>query len=1136
MSEVNIFETFLEELLEKEDFTEKETPAPEPEYRDDTQEKLPETGQRNPFKFLDAFTPEDRDIFFGRDMEIRELYHAVFSHKVSVVFGNSGAGKTSLVQCGLFSRIKPEKAVFFPIRSAIDPMISLKNDCIKKILPFEDGSDIFSNLGNTARSLKKTMILFFDQFEEIFILQPVETRKQLALLYKKILQSDLDIKIILGIREEYFARLIEFEKVVPNILSNRIWVRNMSGMQAETVILNPCRVCGVEIEESVSKQVIAELSQGKEGVELPYVQVVMDTLYRRAAEREPRHPHIRPDDFEIRGGVRNILSNFVEDQIQDMPDADKAKQVLKSLITSEGTKRILDIEAIAETASNYGDEIEEPVLQMILRELVTRRILREDPDNGRYELRHDALAQIIRQWMTGIEQELMEVRQVVENRYREYRSRGTLLDTAALEYLGPYEGRLRLKADVLAFIEMSRKEAEKKRRKLMIAVGTVVGLFVIVASVLGIFGYVKSIEADKQKVIAEAKALEAKQKGEEANEKLIEARHNIGFVFNEKAERAVESKNFNAGKLYALHALKSFDPKRAGSEKAKAAGIVIGHQDYSLIFSSSLSPQHDETYKIVTVTFSPDGKTVATGYRKNISLWDVKTGKKKIQLSGHTATVLIVSFSPDGKTLASGSHDRTIRLWDVETGKEKAQFSGHSVAVSSVCFSPDGNVLASGSWDKNIRLWDVVAGKENSLLAGHTDTVLSLSFSPSGKTLASGSHDKSIRLWDVETGKEIKQIANYKSSVFSVSFSPDGKSLASGSSDKVIRLWDVKTGKEKAQLTGHTSYVKNVNFSPDGEFLASGSSDKTIRLWDVKTGKKKGLFSSNTGLIYSVSFSPDSKTLVIGSSDKTIRLWDIETGKEKSLLSGHTGLINSVNFSPDGKTLVSGSLDITIRLWDVETGKEKSQITGHTGFVNSVSFSPDGRTLVSGSHDNTIRLWDVETGKEKSQITGHAGAVSSVSFSPDGRTLVSGSDDKTIRLWDLSFYFKVKDRQLSESEIKKAEQMYSLKLVNLELQPITPEQNLYGIKPKPPQWPKTHPFYWLSKAKTGDTNAMTELGIIYDRDNELDKAYLWYTKAVKAGNKRAKERMKIFKQWLTLNKDKYPEAYGKYCQNHDSHD
>ncbi|MFC1853008.1 AAA family ATPase, partial [candidate division CSSED10-310 bacterium] len=170
-------------------------------------------------------TPADQDIFFGRDMEIKELCHSVFSHKVSVVFGSSGAGKTSLVQCGLISRLKPEKVTLFALRSALDPLAVLREDCLSNIGRDLADSDLFSLVKQTAHTLKKTMILLFDQFEEIFILQPFETRKNLALLFRQIMHSELDIKIILSIREEYFAQLLEFEKVVPDILAHRIWVR-----------------------------------------------------------------------------------------------------------------------------------------------------------------------------------------------------------------------------------------------------------------------------------------------------------------------------------------------------------------------------------------------------------------------------------------------------------------------------------------------------------------------------------------------------------------------------------------------------------------------------------------------------------------------------------------------------------------------------------------------------------------------------------------------------------------------------------------------------------------------------------------------------------------------------------------------
>ncbi|AVH72605.1 nSTAND1 domain-containing NTPase [Nostoc sp. 'Lobaria pulmonaria (5183) cyanobiont'] len=327
---------------------------------------------------------------------------------------------------------------------------------------------------------------------------------------------------------------------------------------------------------------------------------------------------------------------------------------------------------------------------------------------------------------------------------------------------------------------------------------------------------------------------------------------------------------------------------------------------------------------------------------------------------------------------------------------------GHSSSVWGVVFSPDGKTLASGSDDNTIKLWDVSTGKAIKTLTGHSSMVISVVFSPDGKTLASGSDDNTIKLWDVSTGKAIKTLTGHSSMVISVVFSPDGKTLASGSDDNTIKLWDVSTGKAIKTLTGHSSRVLSVVFSPDGKTLASGSDDKTIKLWDVSTGKASKTLTGHSSTVWGVVFSPDGKTLASGSDDKTIKLWDVSTGKASKTLTGHSSRVLSVVFSPDGKTLASGSYDKTIKLWDVSTGKASKTLTGHSSWVLSVVFSPDGKTLASGSDDKTIKLWDVSTGKAIKTLTGHSSTVISVVFSPDGKTLASGSDDKTIKLWDVS--------------------------------------------------------------------------------------------------------------------------------------
>ena len=117
-------------------------------------------------------------------------------------------------------------------------------------------------------------------------------------------------------------------------------------------------------------------------------------------------------------------------------------------------------------------------------------------------------------------------------------------------------------------------------------------------------------------------------------------------------------------------------------------------------------------------------------------------------LKGHSNAVISVAFSPDGKTLATGSSDNTARVWDLASRQCSATLQGHTSCVRSVAFSsPDRNTLATGSNDKTARVWNLASGKCTATLQGHSDTVFSVAFSPDGKTLATGSKDNTARVW-----------------------------------------------------------------------------------------------------------------------------------------------------------------------------------------------------------------------------------------------------------------------------------------------------------------------------------------------------------------------------------------------------
>lgn len=304
-------------------------------------------------------------------------------------------------------------------------------------------------------------------------------------------------------------------------------------------------------------------------------------------------------------------------------------------------------------------------------------------------------------------------------------------------------------------------------------------------------------------------------------------------------------------------------------------------------------------------------------------------------LSSVSAEINCVSFSPDGKTLASGD-DKIIRLWDLNTQKVLATLSEHSQAVKSVAYSSDGKILATASDDQTIKLWDLNQFQEICTLVGHSHAVKSVAFSPDGQILASGSWDKTVKLWDVNTSKEIFTLTGHKLQVSSVAFSPQGQLLASASFDRTICLWQLPatevlqkyseaTGEFKNRpdftllgtLSGHAWAVLTIAFSPDGKILATGSDDNTIKLWEVNTGQVITTLLGHSWSVVAVTFTADGTMLVSASRDRTVKLWKVSTAEEIATLAGHADSLSTVAVSPVAQLIASGSRDKTIKLWQL---------------------------------------------------------------------------------------------------------------------------------------------------------------------------------------------------------------------------
>ncbi|MBD2301214.1 WD40 repeat domain-containing protein [Nostoc sp. FACHB-190] len=357
--------------------------------------------------------------------------------------------------------------------------------------------------------------------------------------------------------------------------------------------------------------------------------------------------------------------------------------------------------------------------------------------------------------------------------------------------------------------------------------------------------------------------------------------------------------------------------------------------------------------QVYSVSFSKDGQIASGSVDGNVRLW-TQDGKLLDTWAAHDGAIPSLTFSPDGQTLATTGSDNITKLWQVHR-QWLTVLNGHQDAVTGVNFRPDGKQVVSAGINDLLYFW---SPKGNLLFTRKTNqrSVYGMSFSPDGQTIASAGKDNTIpiRLWDAN-GKAIRTLAGHKDRVNNVSFSPDGQTIASASDDQTAKLWSLD-GKELTTLQGHKGRVLGVSFSPDGTIIATSGDDQTVKLWRID-GKELRTLEEHTDRVWNVKFSPDGKTIASASADGTIKLWSLE-GKLIKTLKGHTAAVLDVSFSPDGKAIASASSDKTIKLWQTD-GTLITTLRGHQSEVNAVNFSPDGKFLASAGKDRLVLLWNV---------------------------------------------------------------------------------------------------------------------------------------------------------------------------------
>lgn len=999
---------------------------------------------RNPWLGLatyDEQTIREGYKFCGRERATKELYSIVDNNICTTLYGKSGIGKSSLLQAGLFPRLRADN--YFPvmIRLGIGETKQAYSTTIISAIKsaIEEAGGQYTSTADADDTAEEQLKSFFrttefrdssgeiifpiivlDQFEELYFRDRAPLNTLLKAIY--LLVDDnatetngeediINYRIVISIREDDLFHLEEsIDKLrLTEMKSNRYRLRELSDEEAHNVITQPAgTLLAPDEREQIATTIIKEAKAGSEEISTAILSLICSRIYDSTPDKATI-THQQVTTF-FKAAEGNFLKSFYDDIIKELRSPAKWYYIEDALVTDEGRRNSVP-------KSEFERRIPDAPFLFRGEKSMLRYVTLPGNDEPRVEIIHDTLA-----------------RQMLSSKT---------------------ERKLKQQATAL-------------RRQRLTAT----------AIIITILGIAATFWFQYRSIVAERNGMMKMQ----------------AHYITEKVEKILKDGDITLAIRLLLSILPSNTenqnrPCLVDTEIAlRTADETLSSNGYNCIYHIKYP---DNTY-IYTAKISPDNKWIATtADDNNLKIWYAETGILYKTINNKPKG--LVDFSPNGKQIAISS-DNCVRILDIESGNQIVKLMQVESRVSDIGFSPDGKYIAIASGINSVKICDAATGN----LIRHLNTpedINSFRFTPiSDNIIVYSNHIKyfennakkafhNIYIFNIESGKQIGTTIKNNNFYNSVESSPNGKYIVTTDEDYICKIWEVNTGK-LFQSFKIESFSKYARFSHNGKYIHIPEQGNFWYIQDQKYytyGNRPkyitGVIESSDDMKYYITrrlsyqkgnstylevyrvirrtnreisnipkynftitdhiIAPDEKHFLTVQNDSTIRIWN-ENGEQIGEPIKHPGDVWKANFSHDGKFIVSHSDKIAF-IWDVNTRKcykmrhdkpiqysdfcpNNNVITVSEGIINiwnfttrernlidfnkeilTASFSQNGEKIISSTSDSTAIIIDYTSRKIEKALPKHNAIVTTAKFSPDGKYIVTESN-KITRIWDTGTY------------------------------------------------------------------------------------------------------------------------------------
>jgi WD40 repeat protein len=903
-----------------------------------------------PYPGLEAFTAENRHFFFGRTSDTQLLISNLYASALTVVYGSSGVGKTSVILAGVVPEIeRAGEAAIVVHRTWQDAgrARSLGERLVQAVAeklgtaPMAADAPLDVLAERLAAAWRRPIFLVFDQFEEYFLYnEPSDDPDSLdGELARLINRRDIEVNVMIVMREDSIAALDRFRHRIPTLLNNLYRLEHLTPDEARSAIEEPLAVLRsralaedqlpTTIEPGLSTAILDDLAaldraaplaggvRAAARVELPFLQVVLERIW--LTECRSRSPLVRGATFTGAGGARGIVRERVEESLNTLDAAEQriVASVLRHLVTPSGSKIALTMADLTGYAGVSDGAVSAAVQRLTSSDA---RILRQvthpsgDPTLTKYEIYHDALGAPLLAWR----------------------------------------------------LVMDRRRDEGERRSRRRVRDIIVGLGVLVVAAIAL--------ADSQR------------KGRHR----VEARELAATATGQ-----LESDNGRA-LLLAIESINRSADQNEGEVALRRTLFEPGER-----FRDTVSAPMAGTR--VSLTVSPNGQyVVATFPQRGVALWGTDS-LQRVTIPNWPSAARSASFDATSRYLLLVD-GRRARVFDLTSRHEVGTIPPRGGSV------PTGHLMRGGNralmsyngvglveWTLTDSVW-----RETARTPPGESVIQELIVSPDDGW-AAWLRDGKLAIVDLQTrpwvvrrlavnGERIVAVGITSPNTFAVATESDTLAMA--------RFFDAHTLKEyeRARLSCRVRDLAIAN-----ELAVGACSLQGLIPFNLPGAGRQALLgdqppmANRPGAYTSAQVSPDGRFaagIMQGESSPTV--WSVFGRREATRLRGHRGDVKALAFLPDSRSVITVGTDSTIRKWELVSASQRiGDGEWASGSANiALSESAMHAAIVS---PYGVQLWD---------LAREAVEFEAVVTDPNGVLAIAPSGD---RVWTLSIQERVEE-------------------------------------------------------------------------------------------------------------------------------